>query len=551
MDTYDFNLYSPALSEIPRDRIMAWRGALAELHRAADPDLDTGPNTAMGDLHITPMGVTYAAMEETTNRLLSDLNPQNAANGRVWNCDFVRRYLATFGQPERRLLSWGVLRLTFNSDSPREIDASTRWQYGENFLTMILPQPGPLFLGALPEGLDTNRTHNLRPYSQVGVNLWAVDVLVASETTFTADGSATVDREIGGLTEARTIGGILPGTAPSSLQEVARRTISNFHPATPVTRGGARTAVTNNFPEIETVSVVLSGDAEMSREVNPHGLAGGALDVFVRRSSVTDTLRVRFTRLPHPNGLILAAELRSPQTVLRIVSVGGKAYRSVIFSDSPKVFGASRSARQRILLTLDPAGVPVSLVGDQFVADLDVEVEYDPALTAVQELFGQDRYRAAGLSILPRGFFPLVVEQMDVHYNRKGGVVFETEAARAEILRRFNSHTAENPAGAGTVAEALYWAGAPSVTDIQIRASLRLSPTTHYVEGGLTMPSTSAEWEALESRITPVPAAGLTTTLLAPAWSYPLPTLGGSTGPRNTSWLLESRNLRLIEQNVL
>lgn len=562
MDTYDFlGTYFPDSSNLDAERIRAMRIALGDLLAAAGQDVDITPNSPFGDLIATPMAVGMAANEEAWNRLLSDLNPQNAAEGEVWNCEFVTRYLRSFGIYDETIQqSWGVVRLQFTSGAERSIDKSTSLVMDSYTFRFFLPWDGPLQLGGAPAA-----GANFKAYVPSGKDRFVVDLLVVGTpgVAIAAGTSPQFDRDIEGLNSASLISPVYAGASPTQLQELARRVLTNSHTRHPVTRGGAENMIRQRFPDVTAVSAVLSGDSEMLRDsVNPAQVAAGAVDIHVRgKSLLSDAIAIYLPTMQGPtgSGVVCSGFLNLPETPIVIDSITHNglqvAWDAISVSEDPKLPGVSAAygKSEKLLLRISADGLtPVSIDGVVKVAFV-VNYRFDPALKACQELLNSPDYTTAGLSINLRWFVPFYINDLTVRYARRAGVSFLREQCRSEILASFNGHSLATPAFAAAVSDSLYYAGAHSMTELQLDAVSRYS-IADVVWAGSTFvePTGLASWDALLAECEEIPIHAVASPYTP---SFDFADIEGSSfassGNRSASWILDSANLDVVEMKTI
>jgi len=563
---YDFlEFYYPKLSEVPPERIAAMRSAASTLIRTAYPGVDTGPNSVFGDLFVSPAAVGMASHEVAGNRLLSDMLAENIENGVVYNCDFATRFLLNYGiQDDDIQRSYGIIRLAFESEVPRELDRSTEFQVGDGIYRPYAPYAGPIELLA-PGLLGTAGTNYLN-YTFIGENSWAVDILVFGQAgqLATAGSGIEIDRQISGLVSGIALSNFLGGTSPSRIQELARRVRHNFHGRTPSTRSGATNLIHQQFPEITITGATVSGDYEQVRDsVNPGQIAGGYLDLMVRSiDPIEDIVTIRLRQMNGDNGeLCYAGWMDLPETPIRLTGFANNGLELApdIFSVSldPKAPGltAAYGSSERLLvafyITEDSLGNPnirAELDDDGVYADFQIKYLFDPALKICQEFMRSDEHAPAGLSFYTRWFVPVEVSSMVVDFNRKAGMQLNLAAARRDILESFNSHRFETPAGAALVDGAMYYAGAHSVNEIELDSYIRYSVADKVWLGTtFEMPEDQSSWELFLADCEDVPLVSIT-TVHSPDFSYYDSTTLAVSGPRNVSYLLPSSNLKLVER---
>ena len=144
---FDFDTYGPLFDEIPNEKFLEVRERIEAFYRQNFPDVDTRPDSAVGDLVVTPAAFHRAYEEIALGRFMSDLDLANVAEGVIWNCPFVTEYLKNFATVDRaNLRSTGIVRLVFDTDQDRIMDRRTRFNFGTGTAdsnTFNLPRPDP------------------------------------------------------------------------------------------------------------------------------------------------------------------------------------------------------------------------------------------------------------------------------------------------------------------------------------------------------------------------------------------------------------------------
>ena len=107
--------YWPKPEEVSSERVLAIRADLASRIRQVWPLTDTAPNSLFGDTHLSPAAFQIASTEIAWERMQSDLDPENAANGTVWNCFGVEtEFVTRTGETIPVTLSCSATRRTFS-----------------------------------------------------------------------------------------------------------------------------------------------------------------------------------------------------------------------------------------------------------------------------------------------------------------------------------------------------------------------------------------------------------------------------------------------------
>ena len=109
--------YMPAIEDLSVEDLTDVRDRLSTYLRSheAFADIDTRPNSVVGDLILSPLSHIMASMEIAMNRILSDIDLGNVSQGTIYNCDFVKQYLNNFGQGQvYEYPATGVVRLVLS-----------------------------------------------------------------------------------------------------------------------------------------------------------------------------------------------------------------------------------------------------------------------------------------------------------------------------------------------------------------------------------------------------------------------------------------------------
>ena len=322
------------------------------------------------------------------------------------------------------------------------------------------------------------------------------------------------------------------------------------------------------FPEITITGCTISGDFEQVRDVmNPAQVAAGKIDIMARSATLLqDTVTVRLRQMPTAGGLVYSGWLDLPETPVQLLSFvnTGSYLEPDVFSIStdPKKPGLSAAygAAERLLVSIpyqvDSSGEPVikAEVDESGVyADITVNYLFDPNLKICQEFLLSDEHVPAGVDIYVRWFVPIVISELLVNYTRKSGGSFNLTYARNEILQAYNSHNYENPAGPALIDAALYYAGAHSVNSVSLAAEIRYSVADKVWLGEtLVAPTDEATWTDFLAQCQDVP-----TREIYSAYTPDIPYADLSTdtfavsGERNTTYLLKSSALKLVEQRSI
>lgn len=292
--------YLPPPSQVSPATILAVRARLQSYLQEWWPELDTRPNSVFGDLFLTPMATTMAALEMAQQRRDSDLNLANVARGVIFDPEFVDSFLTNFGSSlSGSVPASGLIKLTLASDRSYIFDADTSFTFnGRTF--RVRPEEGnPVIIRASQDLTDGRRL--VRDSGQFFMVLLPVTgpqgVTVADGT---AGSTSWLESDLIGVT---AVGDFDPGISGDSLPARAVRARQQFTAATLTSRAGAESFVRNLFPSVAAVSVVVTGDQEMIRDgQNVLAVSEGALDVYVRSRPVYTHNQVRL-RLAYDDAL--------------------------------------------------------------------------------------------------------------------------------------------------------------------------------------------------------------------------------------------------------
>ena len=271
--------YMPAYAELEPDSVRDTRERLERYIRVSFPDLDINPNTVVGDLIITPQAFTVSAIESGMDRFMSDLNLGNVADGIIFNCDFVEKYLGNFAAYRtRNMQASGVLRLEFNANEDYYLDRRIRFSLDNEIFSMYLPYPGEFHICQV--GKTREQNENGVTLKDTGSGTYFADIPVVGNTgdvEITADTKGLISTdEFPTLMSIHSLDDFNPGTDTVTLPELAKRTRDTIYAASLNTRQSAIRYVYELCPFVEGAYAIKNGDREMIRDYrNPYGSKGG------------------------------------------------------------------------------------------------------------------------------------------------------------------------------------------------------------------------------------------------------------------------------------
>jgi len=564
--------YIPDVLELKTADIQSLRAFLAA--GVTTNDVDTSPNTPFGDLQISPGAVSLAMQQECWRRFFSDMDLQNTSEGVTYNCEFLRAYLEQHGVYDTTVLrkSFGLMRLSFSSPAALTLDASTTFTSGSSEFRPALPYEGALEI--IAPGDVAPASGNFARLTAFGAELWVVDVLITSETGafLETDSTFDVDRVIDGLSEAILLEGFQTGTPPSNLVALAQRARFNTHSLTPNTRGGIMSGINQQLPDIKSISCVVSGDPEMTRDsVNPAVVSSGCIDVLVRGETLAaGTCSVRVNLIETADGPRFFGELLLPQRPVVIDSIAYDTLTIVgpdvisVSADPSKypALSAAYGDQERLFVEFEmPMDGSTPLVATEVdnsgataveFARFTVAYRFDPVVPVVASLLKGDN-APIGLRLYVRYFTPAVIHTLNVVYNRRAGSTLSLAQPRSEILTALNHHTLYTPAGAPDVVDSMRYAGAHSVERVEVDSTIRFS-CADFVFIGTTTPTEillEADHTAFKNNVRPI-AHGSVIDMLSPDFTCQAGVgLFGVSGARTATWLLTTDNLIFSENRTL
>lgn len=583
METPDFvTLYFPDVSELTDAQISSARRRAEIFIKKFDANIDTRPNTPFGDLHLTNIARLLASIEVAHGRFMSDLDLEQVANGVIWNCDFVRKYLQNFAVYDKETLSSsGVVRLTFCKDQAYTIDRRARYQFGADTFELRLPHPGPLEV--LPVGSTPPINTNARVLTQVDNERYAIDVGVKGTMTVqvVAGTDGTTDFPIEDLTSIVSAYDFEFGTPPSSLSALAAKARETHYTASLTTAGGARNYTKRQFPDLKSASAVISGDVEMIRDIsNPLAMGAGYMDVHVQSKGHAglDSHYVKLTYYPTQGDEVVGRYIgvldlvEHPQKIVSIVSsqdptidLGFGTAAVEIFSESTNaayapLAQAAYSSYEKLWIAIDMPRTDLGAA--RIVNDINTETgeeshrflvtyQADPMVAVVNDDLQSRNVKPVGVNVLVRGFVPIVIEDLLITYVKSPGVTVKLDAAREEIYNYFRSLGYPGLYADSRIIDAMYYAGAEDVVSIRTTAHVQWSVADWFIKTpGGNPPTTDIAATIANSVKAPSITMSYSSGLIP---SYQDELLGTSdetfvsVGPRNVGYILEKTAIRFSE----
>jgi len=277
--------YFPSLDQLSLDEMQSIRQRIADILASAWPQLDTRPNSVVGDLVVTPKAVIDAQTEAAVAMLLSDLDLSNVAEGTIYNPSFVTAFLANFGiTPMNAVSASGLIALMFNTNQNYVIDPNAQFVFGSSIF-QINPSAGNPVVIYSTDASNTSNASNQWVLTQVDTGKYVVylPVIGPSGATVNDGDAATYTITQPELLSVTAAGDFDFGSVAETLPQMAARAQQVFAAANLNTRSGAISFLTQRWPQMLGNYVTLTGDPEMLRSgTNPLGIVDGAMDIFVK-----------------------------------------------------------------------------------------------------------------------------------------------------------------------------------------------------------------------------------------------------------------------------
>lgn len=579
--------YFPELSDISADTLRDTRDRVTTYMQSNYPDLIMTPNSVFGDLVITPFAHLLAAHEEAMGRFMSDLDLENVANGVIFNCEFVRKYLGNFAVVDRtNLKSTGVIRIVFCSDQAYTIDRRTRYSFGDESHVFYLKLPHPGHLLVLAAGSSLTPYTNSRVLVPIDIGKWAIDIGVVG----TMDGDPVLQGDSGAsdvvnddIDSIYASIDFTKGLPESSLSVLAEKTRATFYSATLNTRAGARHFLGKEFPSIISSSPVINGDTEQVREVVAVlGAPSGKVDIFVQsngfatQDSQTITLKL-LNPVPsegNPSRFVGKIEFLNPPCYIdSIVSASqptidlhfrdlGEEQTAKILSrssdfDKAPLLQAAYSKYEDYYLSIDmpldgedPLLTTIVSGGDQY-HHFTITYRSDPMVPVIADTVDSKDVAPIGIDVLTKGYVVIVINTLTISYVKTPGVTMALDTARTEIYNYFRSLAYTKVYTDSKIVDSMYYAGASEIVSIVPDAEVQWSVADAILPESYTDDPVD-DWNAADTAsMVPTPLVITTTAGLTPA--YIDPNIGEVTatyaavGKRNICYLLDAANIVFTE----
>lgn len=566
-----FDNYFPVLKDIPESAALNARQRLTTYTQAGWPELDMRPNTPFGDLHLTPFAYLMAGMEIAMERFRSDLVLENVANGIVYDCEFVKKFLGNFAVNDSdQTESSGVIRLTFNTDKEYTLDLSTLFGFGNDYFRVYSPNPGGVLVRRVGDPITAGSNDVTLIDRADGTFIADVAVVGTMTSDVLAGESGSIAPLPPELMSIIALVDFVQGVGSSSLSAQASKSRKTVYASSNGTPGGITRFINKEFPGLVSTSVVVSGDKEMMRDsVNPLGFSDGRMDIYARSHgyAFSDKQTVRLFYSESAQRYITKLSLSGQPYMLNgITDLAGTklsvdAYE--IYSRSSNggvadMAAAAYSDLEELYLVVnlptDNNGVPVIDIrydysGDAYI-DVVVDFRADPVLPAIKSATTGRDNSPIGTNILVRGFIPVVFTRFVVHYTRRAGTSVNIDTAREEVFNYVNSVGYPDAFSEAKLHDGVFLAGAHDVVDVEAVGVVKWSIANYFLSS--TDPSPTEDYAGcVASRRTP-PRISLP-NLRALRTNYRDPAIGTSEqtnvafGMRNLTFVIDKDQITFSE----
>lgn len=497
MDINFLETYVPSTLELSNQDVLDSRRTLQQYMTLSFPDIANSPGTVLGDLIVTPQSYIITALQKGINGILSDLILENAANGVVNNCDFVKTYLKNFGVDTSLYFpSSGVLRLIFSKNKTYELDRSTQFRINSNIYTIYLPNDGNFY--CFEQGTLMKDGVNGSTLKDTGEGAWFCDVPVVGkvgEVEISSGIQAEISTIIPELQDIYSLTSFNSGVILDSIDNLAKKTQTTSFSASLNTRYGAVQYVNTTCPFVNNVYALRDGDKELLRTYkNKYGISSGCLDLFVRSSSYEFTEQQQVKVILSTDGNWLEGEWDYVGQPYHLESITHPNIDAIdledreieSYSDPQLNLGAIASYTKHEKLKIRLKNLKDSNGNSLFTPTLDKEsgksytyvtVTYqtDPMFRYIAQTVENSDYAPINANILVRGFIPVIISQFDVVYTKLPGIIPDLQTAKDKIKIYLGNVGAPNQFSVAEIAQIMKEAGVNYVKNINVNARVQWS----------------------------------------------------------------------------
>lgn len=534
-------------------------------------ELDSRPGSVAGDLIVNPEAVLISSVEQALGNFTSDLDLANVSMGNIYNCEFVSDYIKNFSTTNYTdITSSGTVRLVFSDSAFRTIDRGVQFRSGTQIFMPRIYKDGNIRV--LSPGQTRNPDSNDIVLSGVGNRFIAeLSVYSMDTTTVTNLSQFEISEESAGLVEIYAVGDFWTRESNSSIQSLAEKTRITSVSANATNRSGLARLVRQEFPEVASVSPVLTGDFEMARQsVNPLGIAAPMVDLYVRTPLYGTILKEPFKLFFDDVSQSYFGEVSFLEVPLVIDKVtfsdetsGDLEFSSYFVSTDDKLpaLSASGTTKNKIFINIP---IPLNGEGTPILPPLTdsetgllyqlFEITYraDPGLRIIDDFFSSPDTKPIGVDIQVKMFVPIDFSGLYINYTRKRGVKINQTKVSAETINYLTNVGWPDTYSDASIIDSMFYAGASNVLKVESDAELKINPCDFLLS---EVPETATE--AISSGVD-IPVFSITGSNnfgykakdTEPVFED---NLHYAVGPRNISYLLDSSNIyfREVGNNVV
>ena len=491
--------YMPSILELTQEEVLDTRQRLEIYSKESFPDIETEPNSVLGDLLLTPQAYQIAAIEKGLDRFMSDLDLGNVADNIVYNCDFVEQYIKNFavGSIEDTIKVSGVVRLVFNTNKQYTLDRGTLFKLNNTLLHIYLPSNGPFVINKVGESTISG-TNGTTLIDSGSVESYFADVPVVSsivsDSPIAAGTRGSISVIIPELGSIAALHDFTQQEESVSTATLAKRARETMYSASLNTRMGAIRFVKTMCPFVESVFAIKNGDREMLRDYkgNAQSAASGCMDLYVRSKpfSFTEKQTVKlylsedteyfegewnYVGQPYYIESITNQDIDSDNIDAEILSYNNKGLGALAAYTEYEKFKIKIKNRFRDEAHTSSYYVyNVDDVGRRY-ANFVITYRTDPMFRPIAATVNNEDYTPINSSVIPRGFIPIIIRKFNVIYVKKDGVTPDLETAKSDIKSYLDYLGAPDAYSDAEIAKIMDEAGVKYVSKIDVNAYVQWS----------------------------------------------------------------------------
>lgn len=489
----------PSILELTQEEVLDTRQRLEIYSRESFPDIETTPNSVLGDLLLTPQAYQIAAIEKGLDRFMSDLDLGNVADNIVYNCDFVEQYIKNFavGSLEDTIKVSGVVRLVFNTNKQYILDRGTLFKINNTLLHIYLPSNGPFVINKVGEPTISG-TNGTTLIDSGSVDSYFADVPLVSSivdtTSIKAGTQGSISVVIPELGSIAALHDFTKSEEIVSMSTLAKRTRETMYSASLNTRMGAIRFVKTMCPFVESVFAIKNGDREMLRDYrgNAQSASSGCMDLYVRSKPFSfiekQTVRLylsedteyfegewNYVGQPYYIESITNSDIDSDNIDAEILSYNTKGLGALASYTEYEKFKIKIKNRFRDEAHTESYYFYETDSNGNRYANFVITYRTDPMFRPIASTVNNEDYTPINASVVPRGFIPIIIRKFNVIYVKKDGVTPDLETAKSDIKSYFDYLGAPDAYSDAEIARIMDEAGVKYVSKVDVNAYVQWS----------------------------------------------------------------------------